>query len=179
MATIIGNTLAQTFPLNLQGARFEQNDSSPLFPVGTVADDSQGGQWIYVKSTAAIAQYDLCWVDETGFVALTMLNATTPAAGRPVILGIAQVAFPTGTTYGWLWRGPGGGVGVGLKVNALISCVKDVALYATATAGKVDDAATTNYKIGGFTLTATEPGTGTTAIECYASLPLSLVQVNT
>jgi len=42
--------LANVYPLNLVGARYEQVDTTALFPVGTISHDSQGGEWIYVKA---------------------------------------------------------------------------------------------------------------------------------
>lgn len=178
MATIVGNTLTKIYPKDLVNARYEQNDASALFPVGSASYDNYGGLWNYVSFSAVVAIYDAVWIDET-YAALTILNATTPAAARPVSVGIAQIAAPSTASYGWVWRGGGGGTTYGIKVNVLISCVKDVPLYATATAGKLDDAPTTQYKVSSLGITATEPGTATAAIECYASIPMNLVQVST
>lgn len=168
-------SLVGIFPKDMVGPRYEQNDLVALFPVGSSSKDNQGATWTYVSFSAAVAQYDTVWFDEN-FAALTVLNATTPASQRPAGIGLAQVAAPTGVSYGWVWGGGNGcgGIGTGLKANVLVSCIKDTPLYATSTAGKLDDSSTAHYQILGLTTTATEPGTGTAAIEVFAALPLAL-----
>jgi len=163
------------YPKDMVGVQYEVIDSTPRFRIGENAPDNNGGQWEYVKFTGTGALGDCYWVDESGN-AVTVLNATTPASQRPVALGIAQVANTAANSYGWLWLGGfgAGGVGSGIVCNVLISCVKDVPLYCTATAGKLDDSSTSHYQVLGLCTCATEPGTGTAAIEVFASLPLSL-----
>lgn len=166
--------LVGIFPIDEQGVRFEQVDTAKQFPLGFAVQDNQGGMWKYCSFAAGGALYDTYWIDEN-FAAVTLLNATTPASLRPVGIGIACAVF-TATTYGWLWCGgvSAGGVGSGIKANVLISCVKDVAIYATSTAGKLDDASTSNYRLINLCTTATEPGTGTAAIEVFSTGYLAL-----
>lgn len=165
--------LSGIYPL-LTSVRFEQNDLSAIFRLGSSCPDNQGGQWTYCSFAAGGSIYDAYWIDEN-YAAVTLLNATTPASQRPVGVGLGQVAMAA-SSYGWLWCGGQscGGVGFGIKANVLISCVKDVPLYATGTAGKLDDGSTLHYQILGLCTTANEPGSGTAAIEVFASMPLSL-----
>lgn len=162
------------YPINMQGVRFEQNDLSPLFLVGSNCDDNDGGRWIYVSFSTALAINSWVWVDETG-AALGLLNATTPASQRPCPVGAIQFASPSGVSYGWIWNGGSGagGVGSGIKGLVVASTAKDVPLYATGTSGVVGSSSTSHYQILGLTSCATDAGSGV-AQEMFASLPLSL-----
>lgn len=159
------------FPKDLVGARFEETSTTALFQPGTIARDNMGGLWVYVKAASAVTIYDFCTISDA--LIPLIASATTTTFGTPVApanVGIAQVAFAS-ADYGWIWRGPGGGVGRGIKVNAAASCVLDVVLYTTAVAGVVDDANVDECAIAGLKLTATI--TGAAATECIATTYLS------
>ena len=158
-----------------QGVRFEQNDTTQQFALGEGVYDNQGGLWKYVSFSGVVAINSCCWIDET-FAALKLVTGSAPASQYPVTIGFNQVAAPSGVSYGWLWTGgPGcGGVGFGIKGTVLISCVKDVPLFATSTAGALDDSSVSHYQIYGLCSTVTEPGTGTNTYEMYASDFLSI-----
>lgn len=160
--------LSGIYPL-LQGARFEQADSSPLFATHTCCKDNQGGEWIYAQADEAIAAHDLCKISTAATAQAEPVAAGDIDALVPK-LGIPQVALADGE-YGWFWRGPGGGVGFGIKVNAALNCAQDVLLFATATDGVVGDAVVTDDCIAGLTICATI--TTAAAAECYATIPLA------
>lgn len=108
-----------TTPIQAPGTRLKAND----------------GVYQYVEATADIAQYAMVKITDNVSAAegtTTLLPSTEPAK-----VGIAQVAIPE-DSFGWVFVGPGTAT---CKVAS--SCAADVKLYTTATAGVVDDAATT------------------------------------
>lgn len=156
--------LTGIYPATLTSARYEETSTTPLFTLGDVSIDNQGGRWVYVQANGALTIHDAVKVDNDG----QAVQLTTAVSGsEPTRVCVVQVAFAD-NEYGWAWNGPGGGVGKGIKVNALANCATDVKLY-TATAGNVDDTATD--LIQGLTLTATNGGS-TAAVECLAALPM-------
>ena len=147
--------LSGVFPL-LQGARYEETSTTQLFESGAVSRDNRGGTWVYVKASAAVAQYALVTISNAA-LPLAAEATTTSIANGPVPLGIAQVAFASGE-FGWVWRGPGGGVGYGIKCKLAASCVLDVTLYTTGTAGVIDDANVDESAVAGLKSCATIGG---------------------
>lgn len=170
--------LVGIFPVMVEGARYEQNDLTAQFPVGTCSVDNQGGHWKYTSFSGAVAINSCVWIDET-VAALKLVTGSVPASQQPVGIGFNQVAAPAGVSFGWVWQGgPScGGVGFGIKGTVLISCVKDVPLFATSTAGALDDSVVSHYQIFGLSSTITEPGTGTTTAELTASQILCITGV--
>lgn len=148
--------LAGIYPASNSQVRFEETSTTALFKPGDCILDNQGGLWMYVKASAAIAQYELVTI--TTAATPLSVGATTTTIGAmgliPWKLGIAQVAFASGD-YGWVWRGPGGGVGTGIKCKLAASCALDTQLWSTGTAGVVDDAEVDEQLIVGLSSTAT------------------------
>lgn len=112
------------------------NPSSAIgFTLGACAVGSDGTEWLYVQcaSAQAITQYDTVTVDEN-FVASPVTAAALNVGHK---IGFAQAAF-TKNEFGWVATR-------GSNINARVaaSCNADVELYATATAGVLDDAVTT------------------------------------
>ena len=144
--------MAITFPgssVNLTNARFTQIDSAPLFDLGTTTWDSNGSLWQYVKGGATIAQYEYVEISRDGNFTVTSMTTTTNPSTEPSSVGCLQAADGlTSSTYGWVFRGFGYHIG---KFAA--SCVQAVKIYTTATAGVVDDSATT--LVNGLTLITT------------------------
>jgi hypothetical protein len=109
---------------------------------------ANGNEFIYVQAAAAIAQFDAVAVDET-FAARPLTKALADAREK---IGIAQVAFAN-TAFGWVMiRGLG-------RLAVLASCAADVVLYTSATAGSLDDDATSQTLIRGIVLTTARGGT--------------------
>lgn len=154
-------TLSNVYPVVLVQSQYEQtylavDGTDQSFPgglPGDISQDNQGGNWMLVKAGSAIAQYDLCTITDAA-IPIAASATTTTIAGPPGMLGIAQVAIASGS-YGWLWRGPGGGVGRGIKCNLAASCAADVLLFTTATPGVVDDAPVDESVVSGLRSTAT------------------------
>lgn len=109
--------------------------SASSHKLGECAFGGDNTEWVYVQcaSSASITQYDTVAIDEN-----YQAEPVTPAllnVGHGV--GFAQAAF-TKNQFGWVAKR-------GSNINARVaaSCNADVELYATATAGVLDDAVTT------------------------------------
>ncbi len=124
--------------------------ATPEYPglpltIGTVAATSNGGRYIYVTAAGTIAQYDfVCILPAFTATALTSTNASTAS-----YIGCAQVAIASASS-GWVAM-QGNATG-----NVLASAALNVALYATATPGYLDDAGTASTKVNGIVLIATK-----------------------
>lgn len=167
--------LSNIYPATLTQAQYEQTYTSltvagfPGFFPGDVSIDNQGGKWVFAKTSEAVSAYQLCRLS-SALIPLAIAAAAADIDSVVPYLGIPQVDIASGS-YGWFWRGPGGGVGRGIKVLAAASCVLNVLLFATATDGVVDDAVVTDDCIAGLTICATV--TAAAAAECLATIELS------
>lgn len=134
--------MAITFPgtsVTLCQADFTNTSSTALFSLGSITWDTNGSMWQYVKGGGTIAQYEYVKVSGDGLFTITSLTTTTNPSTEPASVGCVQVSGGfTSSLYGWIFRGYGYHVG---KFAA--SCVQDVKIYTTGTAGVVDDSATT------------------------------------
>ena len=165
--------LSGVSPATLQGARYEQTDTTPQFRVGEVSFDNCGGQWIYVKAAEALTINSLCHITNASIIAGTWLAEMTEITDintGPKFLGINQVAFAQ-NEYGWLWRGPGGGYGRGIKVRSANMTAGALAFPLASTPGAIDDANVDEGVITGLTTLTTT--TTETAVECQASMILT------
>lgn len=137
------------------GVDLSTTGTTQIFPLGIEICGNDGATYVYIKAGGAIAQYAACKFDDT----LNAVELTTTNAGsEPCTIVVPQVAFASGE-YGWA-------ACEGLfTVKAAASCVQDVKLYTTATAGVVDDSVTT--LIVGLKIITTI--TGATSTPAYAS----------
>ena len=115
---------------------------APFFAVGTEVE-IKGTVYKYLKSGAAIAQYDAVTISNAG---VAVSGTTTTSGAKPTLFAVPQFAVAAANEFFWAPIGP-----IALttfdgsttfKVNAAASCATDVKLYTTATAGVVDDTAT-------------------------------------
>lgn len=120
-------------------------------------------EWVYVQASGALAQFDAVGIDEN-FQAGALTKAM---ADDGHAIGFAQIAFAD-NEYGWVAT-----KGSDIGCNVLVSCAADVALYTTATAGKLDDTSTSQTNIDGLVAVTAEPGTGTDSVEVIATWPRS------
>lgn len=160
-------------PVTIAKAAFEETSTTPLFELGSVCIDNQGGQWIYVKAAEILTDASLCHVTNASIIAGTWLAEMTEAADiatGPKILGLNQVAFAA-DDYGWLWRGPGGGVGRGIRVRSENMTLGALAHPLSGTAGAIDDANVDEGVIAGLTTLVTT--TTIAAVECMATTILT------
>lgn len=160
-----------TFSTNAAIATRLTQVGTPDNTLGTTPAENLGekrpfndGVYQYLKASGTVAQYALCKIANDFTIAegtTTLLPSTEPAK-----VGIPQVALTVGQ-YAWVFVGPGKNV----SVKAAASCVQDVKLYTTATAGVVDDAATT--LINGLKIVTTIVGAAATP--CIAECELGTV----
>lgn len=143
------------------GANYSGTETSPVFRLGDVDTGTGNSRWVYVQADGAIAQYDYVCIDED-FQARAGTK-TNVDAGH--IIGVAIVAFAD-NEYGWVCLA--GTSYEGLKVNALANCAADIALYTSATAGKLDDDSSSQTRIEGIVLD-TANGGSTAACDCILS----------
>lgn len=149
------------------------DNSFPGGAIGDVVIDNHGGQWMLVKAAEAITQYSLCFVTPASLEAATYLVEMVEAADLatptgPKVLGLCLNTIATDTNpYFWLWRGPGGGYGSGIKVRAENTTKGNLLYPLSGTAGAVDDANVDESVIVGLTTLATT--TTIAAAEVYAS----------
>lgn len=135
--------------------------------LGSRYTDHNSNEFVFVKASAAIAQYDAVTYDETYQTVVAPVSTSNDAGGDKV--GVAPVAFASGE-YGWLQI-----YGAG-TVNALASCAANVRLNSTATAGSLDDDGTAgSFAIDGIVLTAARGGSAPTA--CVLNYPITRVPV--
>lgn len=160
--TLFVTTPSEGFNFNLTYTAYDQtaaisstnspDNPGPPVGVGTVAKGTGDSEFVFVKAGGTINLGDACVITSTTQIA----NAMTTTNGlKGLQVGFAQVAIASGS-YGWLQRS-----GACANMNVAASCVQNVPLYTTATAGVLDDAATT--LVVGAVITTTVTGAATTA----------------
>lgn len=172
--------LSGVFPATLQGVRFEETSTTALFPVGTACVDNCGGQWLYVKAAATTPIYSLVNVTNASIILgtwLVELTTTTTIATGPKFLGIAQIAFAA-SDYGWIWRGPGGGYGRGIKVLAENATAGALLTTLASPAGSVDDANVDEGVIAGLTTLVTTTTNAATEVQATTIIACNLTEVD-
>ena len=142
MSTMIGANVAQT--------RTALTDGTTFAP-GNRYNDYSGKQFVYVKASSAIAQYDVVTYDETFTTTVAPVSTSNDARGD--LVGVAPVAIASGS-YGWVQiYGP-------CTMNVKASCAANVRLNTTATAGSLDDDGTAGaIQVEGIYLTTARGGT--------------------
>lgn len=136
---------------------------NPPFAVGTQAVGTDGTQWVWVLASAALAQGDVVTISNA--YAATGITTTNGLFGN--LVGVAPVAVAS-ASYGWMQTK--GKVSL-LRVKA--SCLPNVQLATTATAGVIDDAITTGgKKIAGIIITATNTAATAAAKAGTTDFPL-------
>ena len=129
------------------GTNVSLTSATREFTLGDMFAADDGNCYIYVRANGAVAAYAACTIDEAFDVAeLT----TTTAGSKPQTVVVPQLAMAD-NEYGWAVI-----KGVSFSVLALTLCAADVKVYTTATAGAIDDTATT--LIQGLRLNATVGG---------------------
>lgn len=134
----------------LVGVRIDATATDIEHALGTRVAGSDGTEWVYVQANGAIAQYDYVTIDE----AFQAASGTKAAVDAGHEIAFAQTAFAD-NAYGWVATR---GQGISLKATVLANCAADVALYTSATAGALDDDATSQTKIDGVAITTTNGG---------------------
>jgi len=131
------------------------------FVLGTVVHGSDNTRWVYVQAGGAITQYDCVAIDEN-FQAVAMTHALA-LAGHQV--GFAQTAFDD-NDLGWVATS-----GTNISARLAASCVKDVQLYTSGTAGVLDDTATSTASLIRGVVSIQSATAGVTSREIIANFP--------
>lgn len=133
--------------------------------LGDLGTDTDG-EWMYVKASAAVAQYAFVLITDT-FTAAETSGASTIVQH----VGVAQNALLT-NEFAWVWIGgaAGGGVGKGIKGKIAASYVANTPLLTTAAAGVADDAGSTTIK----NVSATTATVGAASVELKSTGYLTL-----
>lgn len=172
--------LANVYPKDLVGPRFEETSTTQLFGLGETCRDNCGGQWIYVKAAETLTVYSLCHITNASIILGTWLAEMTEAADMatgPKFLGLNQVAFAA-ADYGWLWRGPGGGLGKGIKVRSENATAGALLHPLSGTAGAVDDANVDEGVIAGLTTLVTTTTIANTEVQATTTIACNLTEVD-
>jgi hypothetical protein len=160
------------FALDLVGQNPTNTSTTPEQKIGSISQ-FENGRYMYVKASAAVAQYACVKIDDD----YTIAELTTAISGaEPTKVGVAQVSFAapvvvngvTVYTHGWVFIGPGS-----CSVLVAASCVADVKIGTTTTAGVIDD--TYTDLVQGIKLT-TNNGGAQAATAAYAACELSTNQ---
>lgn len=146
----------------LLGARFDINEATNItgMKLGTRGTSADGKEYVLVQAAAGITQYAYVSIDE----AFQATMITKALADTRAAQGVCQTAL-TSAFYGWAQML---GAHTGL-VKA--SCVQDVKLYTSATAGYLDDDPTSQTAILGAVVTTTRGGTDGTAAAFFTVRP--------
>lgn len=132
--------------------------------LGELAWGSEGTEWVYVNFEAAVKQYHAVEIDENYNASpLTIANMT-----NGYDIGFTQVAANSGEK-GWVAKR-----GSNIKALVAASCNADVALFATSTAGVLDDAGgTATDRIDGVVAVTGSTTATAKAVEVIARYPHS------
>lgn len=152
--------------------------SSTLWPAkpGDRVHTTNNGVFIFARAESTIAQYDCVAFGSFGDSAVANAAEVCPRA-VPITtagvasagvtgfgqVGIAQTAIAS-ANYGWIALN-----GYGLKVNTLIACQPNVALFTTSTGGSLDDTIVSAGLIEGLTIITS--ATSASAPRCIANWP--------
>jgi hypothetical protein len=130
------------------------DNPGPPFRIGDTCESSNGGEFMFVKASSAISQYDFVGIS-TNFNAAQLTSTT--AAAAPIV-AVAQVAIASGA-YGWVCLRGGAVSG-----NVILSTAASVALYPTTVPGYLS-ATTLVAKVDGVVCTTSRGTTnGSTAV---------------
>lgn len=145
----------------IQGANTLDTDVLPSFVLGAGITEEDFKEWRYVLAGAGgLTASQLSFLNE-GFTAVA---ATTTNSLWGNLIGVPAVAIPAGR-YGWVQ------VFGTCTVNALASCLPNVRLNTTATAGALDDDATVGSKtLNGIKLNIANGG-ATAATSAFLTRP--------
>jgi hypothetical protein len=139
--------------------------TTPQFTTGEVHAGTNSSEWVYVQASSAVAVNDCVALTTTAAGVVQAAPVTKALADDGAPLAVAPVAIPSGS-YAWVARR----FGSGISVNVLANCVADVPLYTTATAGKLDDDATSQTLVRGIRITTTT--TPAAAVAAVSNSPM-------
>lgn len=133
-----------------------RTDTSPVVPVGTRVNLSDGGQAIYVQATSEISTYAAAVIADAFTAQMATTALVTEATGTNLQIGWAQTSIAS-AYYGWLQ------VSGRPIANLAANCADRVALFTTSTSGVMDDAVVSvGYAPGVWAITTISNATAVT-----------------
>lgn len=150
------------------------------FKVGDVVIDNQGGQWLFGQADEALTDASLCFVMNSTIILGTwkfQMAEITDINTGPKFLGVNTVAF-TDEYYGFIWRGPGGGLGRGIKVRSENASAGALLSPLASTPGAVDDANVDEGVIAGLTTLVTTTTITATEVQASTIISCNLTEVD-
>tara|TARA_R110000868_G_scaffold7229_3_gene39621 strand:+ start:443 stop:934 length:492 start_codon:yes stop_codon:yes gene_type:complete len=133
----------------------------------------KGATWMYVLASTTITAFQACIVTRATMTIQPLTTALAASVGAVADIVIPQFDFASGE-YGYAAVGPFNlreDNSTTFKVSALTLAVAGAKMYTTATAGSIDDTATT--LIAGLTLNTTVGGS-TANTACFATTRLQV-----
>jgi len=141
------------------------SDEGNEFALGTRVNSLDGGEYMYVHASAAIAQYDFVGIDEN-FEAAPL---TTAMADDGWFIGLADPVALADNDFGWVAV-----KGSNIMGNVTASATLDTAFYTSATAGTLGQLTSVGTEIRGVVSVTTQVGTsGATNVEVIMTHPRS------
>lgn len=140
------------------------------FSVGNRVNTPDGKEYVFIHADSAVAQYDVIGIPHDGSFVAAGLSTTTAPTGQEI--GVAPYALASGD-YGWVQ------VKGDCRINVLGSCVKNIILWSTSTAGSLDDATASNYAVQGLQILSTNPTASATNMEGFINYPSILLRAGT
>ena len=153
---------------------------------GSVANDKDGNEWIFVQAGSAIPQYNICRVLASATQAAPFTSAgVNGTAGAVLCYAVSASASISVGCYGWLMTKARktGAASVKVSASATGTYVPTAALYALASAqpGLVSSTATTtHFLLAGMVVsaTATTSGTGSAVpVLFYNGIRMTVAQI--
>lgn len=143
------------------GVALDTPEATGQFALGTKTAATEGQVRTFVSAGSAITANQWLGIDEN-FVAYPLTNAM---AADGWLIGVAPAAVDAGSEFWAITQGV-----TDAQVGA--SCNADVALYTSATAGVLDDTATSALtKIDGVVLAEANASASIRTLECILSFP--------
>ena len=134
------------------------------FRLGQRVKTLDGKEYIYAKNASSNAAWRMVTVNASTFA---ISGLTTALSANSEILGVLPAAIAS-DEYGWVQIYGRG------KLQVLGAAVKNIALFSTTTAGALDDATASNYRIEGINLLSTNPSATATALSAFIAYPAVL-----
>lgn len=142
------------------------DSSSQQFPLGTQVQATDGSLFEYCTCLSIISQYNAVIINAAGQASnLETTNAAAGTDGNTGKIGVAQTSIPL-SSYSWIQRSGK------MVVNVLANCQDWELLFATSTAGKLDDVTVSAMLILG--LRTTTSTTTASAMTAVGAAPLQL-----
>jgi len=149
------------------GANPSRLTTSAEYSLGTRASGKDGSEFVYVQADGAVAATDVVVISEAWQA--DSIDTTNSAAALGDKVGVARAAFAD-NEYGWVQVH-----GVVDAINVASSCAPNVKLNSTATAGRIDDDATTGAEtIAGLYTTGAEGSNAAAGVLHYPFIDATL-----